>query len=738
MPHSTIQQPADASLIGSVDYQRRTAIAQVAIVEKSAGRRARIGASIDGVMPLATDYPRVVLQAEPYVKGVRDLLRDPDGRGALVATKTSEWQISDINVSGKPSTLTLRFFEGIATDPSTDGIPFVIDKDFDKLSRITVRVIFVPDAPNLPKRQLEVWYDGVKVGTKDLPASDSFHGWLRLILKTGGDDPASMSFANIGSQKSDNVGQSLLILAPDNDEWKPGLSKPLTATISTPRVGYLDFDRWFANGDLFRKAFGKDREDTTDNPGAVFMNGLAAAYAMRKFDAKLARELERLPDPAVEKIRLELSVLDHLKQTTPTSVRAQLHDLEGRLLGVATKFAADAKGVKLRPPAWFLEHLFKPLDEAFRFDLTLKPGPLALEPMNRPRDMQRTASVPAGMVARLSMDTMVRAEHFEKSAKGHPSVFHRGLLQYASRHVFDTNSEALPPTHVIFPAAALLIETMYDGIEEVAAPIEYGDGKGAIALAEALISAQTIERARRFDLVAGEPKSADLRQKSCLLGEIDVVSQRWRPSGRPIYHLVNPREFALDDPDKKAVTSARTHPALPLALDEAGKLAQFELEAFFNRSDVDFPNGDAAPVAAAWHDHTPGTSLESGIGDLLPAPLHAAVALCRCAAQAEETRGQCLAHRQAKSSVDDQRTWLDDARGHAGGPRANSAHKTATEGADSPDDRAGGRWHRPAGAAGCGNTAGPPFARGGLRRSHRDRDQDRIRLRLCEARRTPR
>jgi hypothetical protein len=587
MPHSTIQQPADASLIGSVDYQRRTAIAQVAIVEKSAGGRARIGASIDGVMPIATDYPRVVLQAEPYVKGVRDLLRDPDGHGAMVATKTSEWQISDINVSGKPSTLTLYFFEGIATDPSAEGIPFVIDKDFDKLSGITVRVIFVPDAPNLPKRQLEVWYDGVKVGTKDLPASDSFHGWLRLILKTGGDDPASMSFANIGSQKSDNVGQSLLILAPDNDEWKPGLSKPLTATISTPRVGYLDFDRWFANGDLFREAFGKDREDKTDNPGAVFMNGMAAAYAMRKFDAKLARELERLPDPAVEKIRLELSVLDHLTQTTPASVKAQLHDLEGRLSGVATKFAADAKGVKLRPPAWYLEHLFKPLDEAFRFDLTLKPGPLALEPMNRPRDMQRTASVPAGMVARLSMDTMVRAKLFEKSAKGHPSVFHRGLLQYASRHVFDSNSEALPPTHVIFPAAALLVETMYDGIEEFAAPIEDRDGTVAIKLAKAMISAQTIERARRFDLVAGEPKSADLRQKSRLLGEIDVVSQRWRPSGRPIYHLVNPREFALDDPDKKAMTSARTHPALPLALDEAGKLAQFELEAFFNRSDVD-------------------------------------------------------------------------------------------------------------------------------------------------------
>src|SRR5207244_603808 len=130
--------------------------------------------------------------------------------------------------------------------------------------------------------------------------------------------------------------QPLLILAPDKDAWKGGLERPVITTVTTPRVGYLDFERWLANGGLFRETFGKDRGDNpADNAGAIFMVGLACAYAMRKFDAGLARSLESLPDPAVEKIRLELIALDDLTQTAITPVGAQLHELDGRLASVA-------------------------------------------------------------------------------------------------------------------------------------------------------------------------------------------------------------------------------------------------------------------------------------------------------------------------------------------------------------------------------------------------------------------
>ncbi|WP_141688619.1 hypothetical protein [Bradyrhizobium paxllaeri] len=596
-PHWKIKPPQDTAgnedqkVIANVDYQRRTAIAQMSVVEKTAGRPARIGALVDGVMPLAAAYPRVGLHAEARIDGVRDLLRDSDGRGSMVASKTSEWHISDIKISGQPKSLTVNVFEGTANEPDKEpgakGASFVIGAGFAGLSSITIRIVFEQDPGNLPKRWLEFKFDGAEPERRDLKAGDEFNGWLRLALRTDDDHSASMSFANIGSQKSDNISQPLLILAPDKDAWKGGLERPVTTTVTTPRVSYLDFERWFANGSLFLETFGKERgEDPENNAGVIFMNGLATAYAMRKFDAALARNLESLPDPAVEKIRLELIALDDLTQATIAPVGAQLHELGGRLAEVANAYAAKAKAQTKKSPKWFLDNLLKPLDDEFRFEVTVQPGPLALAPINQPKARKRTASVPAGMVARLSMDTMVRAKRFDKSDGHYPSVIHRGLLQYASRNVYDSSDPFVKPTHVIFPATALLVETMYNGIEKLAMPINDGDGEGAIALAAAVISAKGIDHVRRFEIVAGMPAPGDQREKWRLLGEVDVITQRWRPSGRPIYHLVNPREhdFAID---KKPPTEPRTQPALPLNLDTAGRLAQFELEAFFDRSDVD-------------------------------------------------------------------------------------------------------------------------------------------------------
>jgi hypothetical protein len=71
-----------------------------------------------------------------------------------------------------------------------------------------------------------------------------------------------------------------------------------------------------------------------------------------------------------------------------------------------------------------------------------------------------------------------------------------------------------------------------------------------------------------------------------LLGEIDVTTQRWRTTGRPIYHYVSPRQYRFDGSNEAA---AVPHPALRLEFgpDDKDELAQFELEAFFDRPDVD-------------------------------------------------------------------------------------------------------------------------------------------------------
>src|SRR5262249_5664259 len=109
------------------------------------------------------------------------------------------------------------------------------------------------------------------------------------------------------------------------------------------------------------------------------------------------------------------------------------------------------------------------------------------------------------------------------------------------------------------------------------------------------IAAEGVERARRFDLmsasavppVGGEPDSQReaLTRRWRVLGEIDATTQRFRPGGRPIYHYVNPRAHRRHEPGGDAEVK---HPALPLRLeDDDLALAQFELEAFFDRPDVD-------------------------------------------------------------------------------------------------------------------------------------------------------
>src|SRR5262249_6537102 len=132
MPKAEVEEPKpelQEEVVGTADCQRRTAIAQMELREAD-GQARRIGVSIDGVMPLATDYPRIGLQAVSEADGTRDIFREADGSGVMSAMQNAEWWISGMAFSGAPSSLKMRYFEGPAQGPNDPGTEFVIDKNW--------------------------------------------------------------------------------------------------------------------------------------------------------------------------------------------------------------------------------------------------------------------------------------------------------------------------------------------------------------------------------------------------------------------------------------------------------------------------------------------------------------------------------------------------------------------------------------------------------------------------------
>lgn len=617
MPRPNFPEP-DAALIGEAQYKRRTAIAQMTVVEEVTGaQRSRIGAPVAGVMPLAADYPRVGLKAESGAHAVHDIFRESDGSGRMIVDEISEeapsppakaeWRISEMRYSGVPAKLILRFFDRPARTEDT-GTEFTIDQNtvpgFAGLKEVIVRIVHVaapvPVAPPPPpvrptfERRIEVFCDGVKLDERVLPGKDALAGWLRLQLEAGA-QPVTLTFADPGEQKTDNVAAPLLLLAPSKDAlWKNGLADPVTATVSTPRVGYLDFERWFANRDLYAATFDVQPEENTR--AARFMKALLTAYMMRHLSPRLAELINQLPDPAVEEVRLELAALDQLSEDELGAAGAK-----PLLLGDKLKEFVNDPKLELVLGAtkehWnvreLVRDLLEPLNKRFKFKIILAPGTgLSLTDKADADPQQRifTASIPSGVVARLSLDAMVSAQHFKPTGI-HPAVFHDGLTQYAPRQV-----GAL----LGFPAAAIRVETMYDDDKLFALPKKNNKpvkhfNKLAVELAGRMITANGIERARRFDLISAsavppvatesDAQREALTRRWRVLGEIDTTTQRFRPGGRPIYNYVDPRAHRHDG---LTAEDEVKHPALRLRLEDDNlALAQFELEAYFDRPDVD-------------------------------------------------------------------------------------------------------------------------------------------------------
>lgn len=590
MPNEKIERPSH-ELISKINFQRTTAIAEMKS-KREVTPNLR-GTPVEGVSPLAEDYPRTALFAPDGNAGTLDLFKAKDGYGELHIPKNVgettklEISLSEIKWAKTPRLLSLQVHNDHDETPAAEPLIVFQNLAYSSLPK-ALKISFRLETGG--SRFVEV--NGVQ---RYLPNTLGDSCWIRLNLLAQDGTSTCMSFAEINDSNKSNSGVPLITLRPkksatgeDDTTWKVALPDATTVNISTPRVTYLDFKCWFDNPDKYQAKHN------------VLYEMLSFAYMMRHSNKKLAELIDSLPDPAVEAIRVDFATVDSL---SGQSFVADYKIVQvGGLLDLFVKTNLVPKTAKLHQkestvddevapwnPEQILE-LLKILDDDFSFKIKIEADSrpsLSLIEKSLTNNVTATvtATVPAGTVSWLAIHSHVRQEHFTSPVDSiHPPMFDSRLERYAQ--YYQNQSQKVHKLFSAFPASALRVEVMYDDTGL------FSDNRStAITLADEMIYALPAGNSRSYSLATKELVSVGNLQHWRILSEVEVVTQEWRPSGRPIYSYISPRDFVIGDWLEKHPLTA----ALPIQLGPKGSsepLRQFEHEAFFDRPDID---SDTAP-----------------------------------------------------------------------------------------------------------------------------------------------
>jgi hypothetical protein len=515
------------------------------------------------------------------------------------------WTLDEIECSAETGPLHIRVFDRPPTGPDDTGMETLTAKQgVAPYPKLELSVVDVPQpaaaaANILPRRYLKLFgvdagHNRTELDAKLIPFGEKLC-WMRLVLEDKGTGPVSLSFVDPDGHRRAGQSAPLLLLAPyGGDPWPAGLNDPVEQTVRTPRVVYEDFRRWMANEELAKDAYGTEKAKWER-----LIELLGFASSMRHLDKRLGALLDTLPDPSVRFIVLEFQATDSLTKVhtppVPQPYRVPwLHESFGGLdLTIPAPPVVDHEDdddEDEKEEARWIEALIglvlEPLDRYFSFKLTLQPGAdLHLGPDG---SSAFVAATPAGCVARYSASALIPLVHFKAQGR-HPPVIDERLLQFATRSMAG---------YAAFDAGAIQIETMYDGM----ASLTEADNEVAIKLVSAMVSARPVADTRRYDLVTAQTIDTVLRNHWRLIAEVEVTTQRWRPTGKPIYQYIAPRDYAGD------AATAGLHPALPLAplkdlgADAQRRIDRFEREAYFDRTDADAhtpPAQRLAPLPAS-------------------------------------------------------------------------------------------------------------------------------------------
>lgn len=548
-------------------YQRQTAIGGAALSEApSTGTVPRIGAGLADVVPLAADYPRATL-ATGSGSTIRDLLRNEDGTGSIdlgqdgLRLAAYEMQITEIWKTGAGGTLTVGLWNAPAATLADAGLAqqaFDLGPAFAG-GTLLVRISIKDDRRVV--RFLLSQGEGRAAVVGDafpLPDGEQLPAWVRLGL-TGQEvavswaAPESREVIGRPKQKQGN----LVLLAPEDARFRPDLARPVKAVIGFPKVGFLDFDRWLANAYARKRAFpDSGTSGSGDETARSFQLLAMTAYLGRHKNKDLAALVDAMPDLAVGGLRLTLAAEDNLGDPTPAPAPVSI-DIAIPPLGKWPQLSdLTPRGAEISN----VHRTLRRLSDARTVTVTMTVGPkLRLDRIkgNGTPD-EITVSVPPGLVARLSIQTLVDEAWFGEGEDQQPvPMLHAQLTQLATGKADGV---------YLFDGPSLQIEAMQ---------IDDKREDHWFAVARAAVRVSSDGEARSYGLVAAAPRDAELARSWRRLGSIVINTQRWRFTGRPIYSWFDPQN------GKRAAQPA-------VEIDSKAKgLDAFEAEAFFERDAAD-------------------------------------------------------------------------------------------------------------------------------------------------------
>ncbi|MEY9419462.1 hypothetical protein ABIF69_005904 [Bradyrhizobium japonicum] len=641
MPGHAPQIPPDANgktYARSYPYRRTTAIGRVALSELTpggTGQTKRIGAGIDGVQPLSSDYPRVGLVAAGGQPSTLDLFRNADGTGAFSppqpvtrssspplsspppAGNTTNITLSDLWWWGGPGTLTLSVFaraDVLPKDLPETAWTFAIRGPFAGAS-LTLNVSRADDFTlSLTCTLVDRSGRPLAPATTHVIA-DAKSIWLRLGIASSSTPPQQIAFsladpsAAGGQMTARHAADSLVLVAPQTSEWRSPYTQPVIAHVNFPRVTFNDFDRWLNNPNLASEAMASIRNQPPSQADKdrfkKFRLMLMTAYLARHFNPKLATLVDSLPDLAVDRLLIELTPLDALYDE-PTAVVTTTSQWMG---AVSLTVQLDTLGARLLPPmldgldmktVGGLVACLSKLDGLCATSVQIKSidhGKLAINstpPGKEPKVI--TVTIPRGMVARLTIRPMVSAHYFanEASPPGVP--------------MFDDDFATLATEkrdgHYVFEGASLVIESMLGALASPPASPWSWPWMDTIAARNNRSYEWENLAAKAVGIDAGAHRSYGLiaRPKELArephgwwwrqLSGIDVQTQRWRFAGRPIYSWLDPQKGARPDRNgQKAGSPADVAVEQGWNNNDNGvrrdAIMRFESEIFFDRDDAD-------------------------------------------------------------------------------------------------------------------------------------------------------
>ncbi|MFA1676913.1 hypothetical protein ACDY97_30360 [Rhizobium mongolense] len=583
-----------AEYVRDQSYLRTTSIGRTLLNEKTDGAAPRIGVNIDGVYPLFGDFPRVGMACAEGIPASLDVLRNADGTGAFTLPAegvTGSIELTNLMWWGGAGTLTVELFLQPNPRPEDAASSKWVFPITDAFEDGLVRITFSGDKGQW--RVSGAGPDGTMVAgnpnTVTAPNSvDSPSCWLRLSVQGNANKIVSLSLRDESNGfRSKNAGArtqtgNFVLVAPtvgnDPAEWLPQYAKDVRAEIVFPKVTYEDFDRWYNNPRL-GSAPGAKQEKFKKARLALLAGSLA-----RTIDDRLSKLIDALPDPAIEKILIELVPLDGLTKNPADMVKEKEKDYS------ASSAIMELDKIYNRPLPDIddLSNLVTSLANLAKHHsaavtITSTGSALKVSPPTRPDQSKAPpraepewafeVNVPRGLVAQLTVRPLLSAAN--------AAIFDEHIAELAmEKRTINGND------YYVMDGASLIIESM---LGVLAAPVADNDApwlsvfsgsKNEWAdLATGAMHVVDAGRERRYDLcvrpedIKPDPNSWRWRQ----LGSIDIQTQRWRHSGRPIYSWFDPKAGRA-----KPVTT----PAIALRSNLVG-LGPFISEAFFDRDDED-------------------------------------------------------------------------------------------------------------------------------------------------------